>query len=127
MRDITPHPPKQVHSTLTGALARFYWMLGGNAALSLTAIGIAQQGPECTWVADFTFWAVAASLVLVRYLDIALLGGTTASGDPASVGAWYGYSWRLLLVASAVWIIAHAIRWALDLTHARSLASCSCD
>jgi hypothetical protein len=126
--DTTPQPSKHADSSkLTGALARLYWMLGGNAALSILAIGIAQQGPERTWVTDASFWAVAGSLVLVRYLDIALLGGTTASGEPGSLRDWYQYSWRLLLVALAVWIIAHAVRKTLEIAHSRSLASCPCD
>lgn len=127
MREITRPPSKQVDSKLTGAFARLYWMLGGNAALSLLAIGIVQHGPERTWVTDAVFWTVAASLVLVRYLDIAWLGGTTASGEPASLRDWHRYSWRLLLVALAVWIIAHAIRRSLEIAHSRTLASCPCD
>ena len=85
-------------------------MLLGNAALSLIALGIAQRGPERTWLTDAAFWIVAASLVLDRYLDIARLGGTTASGEPSSFRAWRQYSWRLLLLALAVWIVAHALR-----------------
>jgi hypothetical protein len=124
MREVVPPPSKHADSKLTGAFARLYWMLGGNAALSLLAIGIAQQGPQPTWVTDAVFWTVAASLVLVRYLDIALLGGATASGGPASLRDWHRYSWRLLLVALGVWIIAHAIRRSLAIAHSRSLASC---
>jgi hypothetical protein len=84
-------------------------MLLGNAVLSLIAFRIAQPGPERTWITDVAFWTVVASLVLVRYLDIARLGGTTASGEPASFGNWRQYSWRLLLLALAVWIVAHAL------------------
>jgi hypothetical protein len=124
MRETIPPPSKHANSKLTGAFARLYWMLGGNAALSLLAIGIARQGPERTWVTDAVFWTVAASLVLVRYLDIVLLGGATASGEPASLCDWHRYSWRLLLVALAVWIIAHAVRKSLEVAHSRSLASC---
>ena len=103
-----PTPPK--HAPFIGALARLYWMLVGNAILSLIVIGIvAQQGRERAWITDAAFWTVVASLVLVRYLDIALLYGTTASGEPASFGHWYRYAWRLLLLALAGWIVAHAV------------------
>jgi hypothetical protein len=88
-------------------------MLLGNAVLSLIAFRIAQRGHERTWITDAAFWTVVASLVLVRYLDIVRLGGTTASGEPAAFRDWRGYSWRLLLIALAVWIAAHALRLVL--------------
>jgi hypothetical protein len=110
----SPRPPKTDSSPpFLGAVARLYWMLLGNAVLALIAFRIAQPGPERTWITDVAFWTVAASLVLVRYLDIVRLGGTTASGEPASSRDWRGYSWRLLLIALAVWIVAHALRLVL--------------
>jgi len=84
-------------------------MLAGNAVLYLAAVAITQQGHERAWTADAAFWAAVASLVLVRYVDIALLGGATASGKPASLSDWYRYAGRLLLLALAAWIIAHAV------------------
>jgi hypothetical protein len=108
--------PKQTDSTapFVGAVARFYWMLGGNAVLALLALGIAQPGPERTLIADVAFWVVATSLVLVRYLDIKLLGGAAASGEAASFGDWRRYSTWLLLVALAVWVGAHLVRDGLE-------------
>jgi hypothetical protein len=108
--------PKQTDSTapFVGAVARFYWMLGGNAALSLIALGIAQPGLEDTLIADVAFWVIATSLVLVRYLDIRLLAGATASGEAASFGDWRRYSTWLVLVALTVWIGAHLVRDGLE-------------
>jgi hypothetical protein len=123
-----PHLSKQADPKVPfiGAIARLYWLLLGNAALSLIAIGIAQRGPAHTWITDAVFWTVVASLVLVRYLDIARFGGTTASGEPASAADWYRYAWRLLLVALAVWIVAHALRLGLELAQSSPLTSCQC-
>ena len=105
-----PRPPKTDSSPrFLGAVARLYWMLLGNAVLALIAFRIAQPGPGRTWISDVAFWTVAASLVLVRYLDIVRLDGTTASGEPASLRDWRGYSWRLLLIVLAVWIVSHAL------------------
>jgi hypothetical protein len=95
--------------SFVGALARLFWMLVGNAGLFLVALAIAEKGSGGTWTADVAFWAVVASLVLVRHLDIARLGGATASGSPASLRDWYRYTGWLLLVASVVWLIAHAV------------------
>ena len=83
-------------------------MLVGNAALYLAAVAITQQVHQRAWTADAVFWAAVVSLVLVRYVDIALLGGATAAGEPASFSDWYRYAGRLFVIALAVWIIAHA-------------------
>ena len=104
-------PPKRVDSkpSLVGAAARLYWMLAGNAALYLTALAIAQQGRESAWIADAAFWGIVGSLALVRYADIARLGGATASGEPASLVDWRRYVRRLLVLSFAGWIIARAV------------------
>lgn len=93
---------------LIGGVARLYWMLVGNAALYLAAVAITQQGHQRAWTADVAFWAAVVSLVLVRYVDIALLGGAAAAGEPTSFSDWYRYAGRLFVIALAVWIIAHA-------------------
>jgi hypothetical protein len=80
-------------------------MLVGNAVLYLVAVAITQHGHERAWTTDAAFWTAVASLVLVRYVDIALLGGATSSGEPASFSDWYRYAGRLLLLATA----AHAV------------------
>jgi hypothetical protein len=104
-------PPKQADPSapFVGALARLYWMLVGNAVLSFVALAIAQQRHEGAWTTDAIFWTAVASLVIVRYLDIALLGGATAAGEPASMRDWYRYAGRLLVLTLAVWIVAHAV------------------
>jgi hypothetical protein len=95
--------------SLIGAVARVYWMLAGNAALYLVALAIALRGPEYRWTTDVGFWAVVASLALVRYADITALGGATASGGPASLSDWHRYVRGLLPIAAAVWLIAHGL------------------
>jgi hypothetical protein len=84
-------------------------MLVGNAILTLVAVAIAQQGRDRAWATDATFWTAVASIVIVRYLDIALLDGATASGEPASLSDWRRYTARLLLIALVVWIVVHAV------------------
>jgi hypothetical protein len=106
-------PPKHVDPSapFVGALARLYWMLLGNGILVFAALGIAQQGHGHAWAAEAVFWTAVASIILVRYLDIALLGGTTASGQPASLRDWRRYAVCLLAIALAVWVVAHAVAW----------------
>lgn len=106
---VAPLEQPGAKASLAGSVARVYWMLAGNAALSLLAIGIVQHGRERTWVTDAAFWATFASLLLVRYVDITRLRGTTASGEPASIGDWYRYAGGLLLLSLTVWILAQAV------------------
>jgi hypothetical protein len=83
-------------------------MLLGNAILALVALIIVQQGRDRAWATDAAFWGAVASLVLVRYVDIALLDGATASGEPASSRDWRRYTAGLLPLALVMWIGAHA-------------------
>jgi hypothetical protein len=108
-RTSPPPKPPNFRAPFVGTLARIYWMLAGNGILCLTALAIAQQRRERAWTADAIFWMVVASLVIVRYLDIAQLGGTTAAGEPASLRDGYRYAGWLLLLALGVWIVAHAV------------------
>ena len=84
-------------------------MLIGNAALYLVALAIVQDGQDHEWTADVLFWAVVASLVLVRYADIVWLRGATATGAFASIVDWQRYVFGLLALASIVWLLAHLV------------------
>jgi hypothetical protein len=86
-----PNLSKRADSSppFVGAVARLYWMLLGNAALSLIALDLAQRASERTRLTDAAFRTVVASPVLLRYLDLAL----------------------------AVWIAAHALRGGLESPH----------
>jgi hypothetical protein len=120
MPDPHPHPsakydskisatPKQADARGISTLARLYWMLVGNGILVLLALAITQDRHQRALTTDAAFWAVVASLLVVRYLDVARLGGKTASGEPASLGDWFRYSRRLLLIAAVAWIVVRAI------------------
>ena len=91
----------------SGCLARFYWMIVGNAALAFLALGIVDQDwwPP-TW-RDAAYWAVVASLAVVRFVDIRLLGGRTGEGEPASEAHLRRYLVLLVAVAAVLWALAH--------------------
>jgi hypothetical protein len=95
--------------SVAGAVARVYWMILGNSALYMTALAITQRAPPATWAVDTLFWATVASLVLVRYVDVRVLGGLTASGRRASLRDWHRYSRTLFLLSLALWIASQAV------------------
>jgi len=97
----------QKQGAASGCLARFYWMVVGNMALAFLAMGIFEQNwwPP-TW-RDAAFWAVVASLAVVRFVDIRLLGGRTGEGEPASESHLRRYIVGLIVVAGGLWALAH--------------------
>ena len=95
--------------SVAGAVARVYWMILGNSALYMTALAITQRTPPATWAVDMLFWVTVASLVLVRYVDVRVLGGLTASGRRASLRDWHRYSRTLFLLSLALWIASQAV------------------
>jgi hypothetical protein len=96
---------------LSGCLVRLFWMLVGNLGLLLAAIGIGENHAGFTLTGrDIFFWAVALSLVAVRYVDIRCLEGRTADNNrPASVSDWRRYAATVFGISLAVWLVAHSI------------------
>jgi len=103
--DSSPRSPR--HGT-AGAIARIYWFLGGNVIVGYFAVAIAQH-PYAWSSRDLAYWVAVASLVTVRYIDVALLDGTTADGDRATLSDWRRYSTFLLLICGSGWVGAHAV------------------
>ncbi len=87
-------------------VARMFWMAFGNAALVLLAVMILQRNAFSRL--DLAFWALAAALIVIRYLDITRLNGLTANGEPASLAHWRRYAALVLVVSTAIWLLAHA-------------------
>ena len=94
---------------MVAALARLYWMFLGNAALILLAAALLHD-PGCSW-RDATFFATAASIVLVRAIDSFHLGGLTGEGLPSSPAHVRRYAWVVALSSGAAWAAAKAIAW----------------
>jgi hypothetical protein len=92
-------------------IMRLFWMFFGNMILFISIIVIVEHKGEAFHTADVVFWITAAALVLVRYLDIKVCGGLTATGLPASIAHWIRYVAILLTSSTAVWILAHAVNY----------------
>jgi len=98
--------PEDTKSNPLGAVARIYWMLLGYGILGLVGATIAKSGPRLSSI-DIAYWAVVASILAVRYLDVAYLHGTTADGAPATMAHWRRHAGILTLCAAAGWAAAH--------------------
>ena len=84
----------------------------GNAVVALFAYGIVVRG-EVIPTMDVFFWLAAASLVIVRYMDIRYLGGTTAEGKPASMGDWRAYSLRVFALSLVLWLFVRGLAYVI--------------
>ena len=94
-----------------GIIARLFWMFFGNAILFISVIFVFQHKGGMFHTADVVFWITVAILIFVRYLDIKLCGGLTATGLPASMAHWIKYVAILLISSTAVWVLAHAVNY----------------
>ncbi len=105
----SPHEPSPppAQSSFLALIVRLTWMLFGNAALALLAVHIAKTGSLTA--ADMLFWAVAAVMVGVRYIDITRFGGLTTEGEPASLRHWQRYTGYLLAAATGLYAVARAV------------------
>jgi hypothetical protein len=94
-----------------GIIMRLFWMVFGNLVLLISIMFVFQHEGGVFHTADVVFWITAAALVLVRYLDIKVCGGLTATGLRASMTHWIKYAAILLISSTAVWILAHAVNY----------------
>ncbi len=99
---------QQPSGSSLGCLVRLFWMVLGNCALALCLIGIVQEQCLSLGVLDAIFWLTVASLLIVRYVDVRHLGGTTTDGQPATMRDYWRYAGILLGVSLAAWLAAYA-------------------
>lgn len=112
MSDLNPLP---VHGSdpqaqpPQGCVLRLFWMAFGNLLLLVFAALIAKTSPWTFTVMDLGYWAIAALLMLARFLDITRFGGETSSGTPATRSHFNRYAIGLSLTAVAMWLAVQSV------------------
>ncbi|MBK8164883.1 MAG: hypothetical protein IPK64_02845 [bacterium] len=94
------------------ALARVYWMAVGNVFLFFCAFYAAKRPAPSAL--DGLYVGLVVLLLVVRFVDIARLGGQTSEGQPATLAHWRRYALGLVPVAAVVWLgvrYAHGRGW----------------
>ena len=94
-----------------GIVLRLFWMFFGNAILFISIIYIVEHKGGMFHTADVIFCITAAALIFARYLDIKYCSGLTATGLPASMAHLIKYVTLLLIILTAVWVLAHAVNY----------------
>jgi len=103
--------PIAKYDSIFSLLVRVFWMLLGNTILLITAIFILQGENWKFQTADVIFWVTVAALLLARYLDIKFYSDSDSAGQPASMVNWRKYTAILLIISTAVWVLAHVINY----------------
>jgi hypothetical protein len=112
MPESKPEKPVQPTTSPLGCLLRLVWLLGGNAALLLSAIWIALRSESVRLSeADAVFAVGLIASILARYLDIRYCNGTRETGEPATMADWRRYTVLLVVVGFAALGVAHGIAW----------------
>lgn len=107
----TPKPQDSIEEQATsnvGFFARLYWIMFGVAALFFSWALILKRGNVFS-NADAIYWCLAASILIVRYLDIKFCQGTDSSGDKMTTKGWWCYVALFSGITLAGWIIAHIL------------------
>ena len=94
-----------------GCLARLTWLLGGNVALGMLLLAIMEERPWTLTTVDALFWLAVAGVIGIRYVDVARLGGTTASGEPATHEHFARYAVRFATAWTLAWVGAQSIQY----------------
>ena len=95
---------------ITGCLVRVVWLFGGIAALCLLLIPIAMNDSGRLSFVSIGYWIVLGLIVVARYVDVTCFASTMPNdGAPATLRDANRFSARLVVIASAAWVLAHAL------------------
>ena len=101
-----PTPPA-TPTRNASSLCRIYWMIFGNLALFVLLVLIFEKRIPFFSGIDVACGMILASLILVRYVDIRYLGGTTTDAEPTTLSHWRRYAATLTGIVVAAWVAAH--------------------
>lgn len=97
---------------LAGCLVRLFWMVGGLIALFFLSLSIVRTAGFSAY--DAAFAAVAAAMILVRFLDVRFLKGETADGHPATLRVWRRYAVGVAVCSFGCWLVLHGVAWLVN-------------
>ena len=102
-------PDQQItYDRAEGCLLRLFWTVAGNLALFALILSIINHNGFS--LLDSGYWVVVVALAVSRYIEITRFAGQTLDGRPATVAHFRRYGIRLLIVATGLWILVHALQ-----------------
>lgn len=103
MQEPNTHEPAQA-----GFALRLFWMMFGHAIVFTSLAVIVVDELAFPAILDAIVWLTVALMIVVRRVDITR-GGTTATGEPATLAHWRDYAVTLVGVAGVASVFAHAL------------------
>ena len=113
MSEIRQSSPAKEITSIGALCCRLYWMFFGNIVLGISAYYIITHRLAFPHPVDLLCGGIVASLILIRYIDIARYEGSTADGEPATPAHWKRYSIFLLGISLCLIGTAHGIAFFL--------------
>jgi len=108
--DNQEHSRKSSLQSFMGCFVRIGWFLFGPGAALFILIYIMQQEPVFSWV-DGLFLLTVLICLVSRGIDILLLEGETACGEPATRTHLVVYLVRMSVLAVLAWGVAHGVSY----------------
>jgi hypothetical protein len=88
---------------------RLYWMLVGPIMLTFATLHIVFKGTGWLTPADAFYFIVLAGLIVGRWLEFAGGKPLTGTGEPATWHDFRRYSYGVVVLGIAVWVLANAL------------------
>jgi len=98
-------------SSPIGCLVRLFWMAIGGLVCVLSLVTIGRRPGLAFGSADVLCLLAVIAMIFFRYVDIRRYGGTTATGEPATMAHWRRYSLRVVVTVAGAWCLAHGFAW----------------
>lgn len=106
VRSVQKNVDSDYERPLVGELCRMTWLAFGPASLIFSSAAIWRKPPwTYSWL-DLLFWGIAALVLVARFLDIKFFHGRTTEDRRATMSDWFRYSPKLVLFATAIWLLA---------------------
>lgn len=100
-------PDRGASKPASGCVLRLAWLLGGHAVLLCIAILIARDTQWTLTRKDIAFWCVAASVLLLRYVDVRWFDTRGVDGTPVTARDHRRFAVVCVGVWLALWIGSH--------------------
>jgi hypothetical protein len=101
--------PAKEYDSIFSLLIHIYWALLGNAIAFFTLLAIFSHKGPAFYSTDIIFWCIIATLVLARFIDFRVWGGTTDKGELITFSHFRKYTTIIVFSAFVLWAIVHII------------------
>ncbi len=89
-------------------VCRMIWLALGPVGVVFAGATLWQKPPWTYSTIDLIFWGIVLTTLAARLLDIWASHGNTTDERPATMGDWWRYAAKLVLVACGIWLLGQS-------------------